>query len=299
MHAQTTTQERTRQTRCARVGIWQFRKLCLGLTKRYRPDKVWHADKLHLTRYDTTMRGEFDLPQYLSKTNASFLVGDVLNSMTGCNTLVSLHVLPGPHHTQDEIKSFTYVSHSIKEFFDNIRKVPEEFIESSAFHLCLDPQVQWSGHDEHFPTVHDHPDLFKPQHGSGPDALAKEIIANSTDGFSTYGSLLGLGDPISIGYKLCEQTRFDWEQDKQMHNLSKVIDSSGTNITKQWLSINNTDSITKLSMACNNAIGFTSGSRDLPEDKDADDASVALYSYQMPLQVIFALLFATLIVTCA
>jgi len=32
-----------RQTRCARVGAWQLCKLCLGLTKRYRHDKVRHA----------------------------------------------------------------------------------------------------------------------------------------------------------------------------------------------------------------------------------------------------------------
>ena len=244
------------------------------------------------------MGHEMDVAQYLSKTNASFLVGDVLNSLTGCNTLVSLHLQPGPHNRQDELKSFTYVSHSIKEFFDNIRKVPEEFIESSAFHLCLDPQVQWPGHDEHFPTVHDHPDLFKPQHGSGPDALAKEIIANSTYQFAANGPFLVLGEPISIGYKTCAQTRFDWEQDKQMHNLSKVIDSSGTNVTKQWLKINNTDSITKLSMACTNVVGFTAGSRGLPEDKDADDAGVALFSQYLPVQVLFAFLVASLIVSC-
>lgn len=240
---------------------------------------------------------ELQVGPYLAKTNASFLLGDKLNSLTGCNTLVSLHLLPGPHYTRDELKSFTYVSHSIKEFFDNIRKVPEEFIESSAFHLCLDPQVQWVRVGEHAATVHDHPDLFKAQHGSGPDALAKEIIANSTDGFSTYGSFLVLGEPISVGYKSCRHTRFDWEQDKQMHNLSKVIDSSGTNITKQWLNINNTDSITKLSMQCSDVLGFTEGSRPLPEDKDADDAGVALFPHYLPMQVLFAFLVASLIVS--
>ena len=239
---------------------------------------------------------ELQVGRYLSKTNASFLVGDVLNSMTGCNTLVSLHLQPGPHYTQDELKSFTYVSHSIKEFFDNIRKVPEKFIDSSAFHLCMDPQVQWVRLGEHFPTVHDHPDLFKPEHGSGPDALAKEIIANVTESHGNEGYLF-LGDPISAGYRSCEKTRFDWEQDKQMHNLSKVDASDGTNITKQWLNINNTDSITKLSMVCTNIVGATEGSRPLPED--ADDAGVALFSQYLPMQVLFALLVASLIASCA
>mgnify|MGYP006864974112 CR=1 FL=1 len=81
-----------------------------------------------------------------------------------------------------------------------------------------------------------------------------------------------------------------------MHNLSKVIDSSGTNVTKQWLNINNTDSITKLSMLCSDVLGFTEGSRPLPED--ADDAGVALFSHYLPMQVLFALLAASLIVSC-
>jgi len=240
-----------------------------------------------------------DLRRYLSQSDASFFLGDALNSLTGCNTLVSLHLQPGPHNRQDELKSFTYVSHSIKEFFDNVRKVPEKFEYDSAFHLCMDPQIQWVSHDKYFATVHDHPDLFRPLHGSGPDALAKEIIANVTRSYVS-GNYLFVGDPISAGYQQCTETRFDWEQDKQMHNLSEYTGwGSGTSITKKWLDINNTDSISKLSMICAQFNDFVPGKRPLPEDKDADDASVALYSYQMPLQVIFALLFATLIVTFA
>ena len=47
----------------------------------------------------------------------------------------------------------------------------------------MDPQVQWIVHDKKVATVHEHPDLFKAQHGSGPDALAKEIIANVTHSY--------------------------------------------------------------------------------------------------------------------
>ena len=239
-----------------------------------------------------------DLRRYLSRTNASFLLGDVLNSMTGCNTLVSLHLQPGPHNRESELKSFTYVSHSIKEFFDNVQKVPKNFTDQPAFHLCMDPQVQWIGHDEHVATVYDHPDLFKPQHGSGPDAVVKEIIANVTHSYVSSDNLF-VGDPISAGYKECTETRFDWEQDKQMHNLSKVDGSYGTNITKQWLNINNTDSITKLSMACTQFLRVLPGSRPLPEDMDADDAGVTLLSNYLPIQVLFALFVATLVVSCA
>ena len=276
-----------------RVGAWQFRKLCPSLTKQCRHDEVRHAGG---HRFFGGMAGDdLQVGPYLARTNASFLLGDKLNSLTGCNTLVSLHPQPGPHNRENERKSYTYVSHSIKEFFDNIQKVPENFTNQSAFHLCMDPQVQWVRLGEHAATVHDHPELFKPQRGSGPDALAKEIIANITHA-DMRGAYLYLGDPISAGYVTCAQPRFDWEQGKQMHNLSKVNGIFGTNMTKQWLKINNSDSITKLSMVCNQFFDYTAGSRRLPDD--AYDAGVTLFSDYLHMQVLFALFVASLIVSC-
>lgn len=172
----------------------------LPLTKQYRPDKVRHAGGQRFSR-DTT-GDELQVGPYLARTNTSFLVGDALSALTGCNTLVSLHLQPGPHYRQDGLKSFTYVSHSIKEFFDNVQKVPEKFINASAFHLCMDTQVQWVRLSEHFATVHDHPDLFKPQHGSGPDALAKEIIANVTNSFANGAYLFFWGSHLGWIQKL-------------------------------------------------------------------------------------------------
>ena len=157
MHAQTNAQE---LTRAARVGAWQFRKLCLSLSDTVR---IKSGTRINFSCDGTTMGHEMDVAQYLSRTNASFLVGDALNSLTGCNTLVSLHLHPGPHMKVNGTKSFTYVSHSIKEFFDNVQKVPEKLMNNSAFHLCMDPQVQWIVHDKKVATVHEHPDLFKPQ----------------------------------------------------------------------------------------------------------------------------------------
>ena len=218
--------------------------------------------------------------------------------MTGCNTLASLHLEYVPHYTQNETKSFTYVSHSVKEFFDNVQKVPEKFLDASAYHLCVDPQVQWVGVNRYAATVHNHPDLFKPQHESGPDALAKEIIANITN-HSGDGGFLYLGEPISVGYVSGTETRFDWEQDKQMHNLSDVHSGYGTADTKQWLKVNNRDNITKLSMTCTRVFSAASGKRPLPDEKDADDAGVALFSNHLPVQVLLALFVAALIVSCA
>lgn len=190
------------------------------------------------------------------------------------------------------------MSHSIKEFFDNVQKVPENLKNNSAFHLCMDLQVQWIGHDKKVATVHEHPDLFKPQHGSGPDALAKEIIANVTHSYVN-DVYLFMGDPISAGYEQCDTARLDWEQDKQMHNLSDVHSGYGTADTKQWLKVNNRDNITKLSMTCTRVFSAASGKRLLPDEKDADDAGVALFSNHLPVQVLLALFVAALIVSCA
>ena len=85
--------------------------------------------------------------------------------------------------------------------------------------------------DGYAATVHDHPDLFKPQHTYGPDALAREYIANHTR-YTTL-SRMYLGETFTAGCATCAETRFDWEQDKQLHNLSKVEGSTGTNISGQ------------------------------------------------------------------
>lgn len=131
-------------------------------------------------------------------------------------------------------------------------------------------------------------------HGSGPDALAQEIINNVTGSYYSLASMY-LGDPISAGYEGCPDIRFDWEQDGQMHNLSKVDDRSGTNQTKQWSSINDTDGITKLSMACTMMLEQREGL----EFAQKDNAERALLSSQWRLQVLFALFLASLIVSCA
>ena len=117
----------------------------------------------------------------------------------------------------NETKSFTYVSHSIKEFFSHIEKVPESCTNATALHLCADPQVQWTVNISKFSTVHNHSQVFKPAHGSGPDALAQEIINNVTNIYFS-APLMYLGDPISAGYGAYYDTRFDGEQGNRMHN---------------------------------------------------------------------------------
>ena len=196
----------------------------------------------------------------------------------------------------NETSTFTYVSHSIKEFFSNLEKVPESFNNASAYHLCVDTQIEWDTAFHFHSTVHDPlGDEFKPTHGSGLDDLAKEIIKNVTSSSSNHNhSLLYLGSYITEGYTACDDPRFDWEQNGQMRNLTKVVGMTGTDMTKQWLNVSHADGITKLGMACLTS-PFTVGIRRTA----SDNAGVTLLSRLLLVQVLCALFAAILLLTCA
>ena len=236
-------------------------------------------------------------PDCFPKTDASFLVGEMHNRIAACNTMASLHIQPGRFHKTSENASFTYVSHSIKEFFSNIRKVPENFNNASAYHICVDTQINWDATDKNRSRSFDpSSDEFKPTHGSGIEDLAKEIIKNVTSSSSNHNhSLLYLGSYITNGYVGCPEARFDWEQNGQMHNLSKVAGMSGTERTKQWLDVKNTEGITKLGMVGTMSSHFVITGRDFSDQ----DAGAAILTRYLPMQVLFALFVATLIVCCA
>jgi len=230
-------------------------------------------------------------PDCFPKTDASFLVGEMHNRIAACNTMASLHIQPGRFHKTSENASFTYVSHSIKEFFSNIRKVPENFNNASAYHICVDTQINWDATDKNRSRSFDpSSDEFKPAHGSGIEDLAKEIIKNVTSSSSNHNhSLLYLGSYITNGYVGCPEARFDWEQNGQMHNLSTVAGTSGTEKTKKWLGVNNTEGITKLSMVGTRSSQFV--------DTTREDAGATILTRYLPVQILFALFVAALIVS--
>ena len=236
-------------------------------------------------------------PDCFPKTDASFLVGEMHNRIAACNTMASLHIQPGRFHKTSENASFTYVSHSIKEFFSNIQKVPESFKNASAYHICVDTQINWDATDKNRSRSFDpSSDEFKPTHGSGIEDLAKEIIKNVTSLVDNYNNtLMYLGSYITSGYFGCPELRFDWEQNGQMHNLSKVAGMSGTERTKQWLDVKNTEGITKLGMVGTMSSHFVITGRDFSDQ----DAGAAILTRYLPMQVLFALFVATLIVCCA
>ena len=232
-------------------------------------------------------------PDYFPKMKTTFIVGEEHNRLSGCNTLASLHIQPGHLHMANETSTFTYVSHSIKEFFSNLEKVPESFNNASAYHLCVDTQIVWDAAFHLHSKVYDPSgDKFKPTHGSGLDDLAKEIIKNVMNSPENRNhSLLYLGSYITEGYNGCPEVRFDWEQNGQMHNLSMVAGTSGTEKTKQWLGIINTEGITKLSMVGTRTSQFV--------DTTREDAGATILSRYLPVQILFALFVAALVVSCA
>ena len=79
-----------------------------------------------------------------------------------------------------------------------------------------------------------------------------------------------------------------------MHNLSKVAGMSGTEKTKQWLGFNNTEGITKLSMVGTRASQFVDAARNSDQD-----AGATILSRYLPVQILFALFVAALVVSCA
>lgn len=111
--------------------LWQF--------DGFRPKPTFQRPAAIVGSCVTSMLNKLDPPQCLSNTNASFIVGDMRSTLTGCNILASLHLKPGPGNSVNDAESFTYVSHSVKEFFSHMQKVPEKFINTTALHLCVDP----------------------------------------------------------------------------------------------------------------------------------------------------------------
>ena len=157
----------------------------------------------------------------------------------------------------------------------------------------MDTQIEWDTAFHFHSTVHDPlGDEFKPTHGSGLDDLAKEIIKNVMNSPENRNhSLLYLGSYITEGYNGCPEVRFDWEQNGQMHNLSTEAGESGTEKTKHWLGVNNTEGITKLSMVGTRTNQFV--------DTTREDAGATILSRYLPVQILFALFVATLVVSCA
>ena len=227
-----------------------------------------------------------DPAEYLAKTNTTFLVGDTINSLVGCNTLASVHV-PFPSHAGQLVGSMImgYYSHSVDEFLDNLRSVPEKFLNGSVTHLCYRPEIQFTVADGFpIPTIHNNPSVYN-RETSKPE----EIMVNATwDRLIDQGIGLWLGEPISMGVTQCSTVRFDWKIGDAIQNQTYEAYPGG-NITKQLLKVNDSQSISNLSFVCTSHLDYT-------PPRDPDSSSESFHHLTPLLAQLLAVLMATLVV---
>ena len=233
------------------------------------------------------MTASLDPAEYLAKTNTTFLVGDAINTLVGCNTLASVHV-PFRSHAGQLVGSMImgYYSHSVDEFLDNLRSVPEKFLNGSVTHQCYRPEIQFTVADGFpIPTIHNNPSVYN-RETSKPE----EIMVNATwDRLIDQGIGLWLGEPISMGVTQCSTVRFDWKIGDAIQNQTYGAYPGG-NITKQLLNINDSQSVTNLSMACTQII-------EIREPLTQDAGSIAASSFS--LGQLLAICLAALVVAFA
>ena len=189
--------------------------------------------------------------EYLTKTNTTFLVGDVLEVLTGCNTLASVHV--GSYFIDNvTVANMTmgYYSHSVKEFLFNLKHVPDIFLNGTATHQCVQPEIQFTRHSERqFPTIHN-----ESSRGWWKYSYPVHHIMNATSQFLPYHSdEFWVGEPITTGIYQCLNARFDWKIGDEIQSQT-LTPFPGGNATKQLLNINDSQSVTNLSMACTQII---------------------------------------------
>ena len=192
------------------------------------------------------MPDEMNPAQYLTKTNTTFLVGDILNTLTGCNTLASVHF--GSHGSDDGRANMTmgYLSHSVDEFLFNINNVPDAFANGTATHQCIVPEIHFTTHqNSQYPTIHNNSRLFANER-IDPEL----VIMNATKRFFrwNYGQYF-VGEPLTVGLSECKTVRYDWKIGDKIQNRTYDAHYAG-NATKQLLKLDEPQSITNLSIAC-------------------------------------------------
>ena len=234
------------------------------------------------------MPDEMNPAQYLTKTNTTFLVGDILNTLTGCNTLASVHF--GSHGSDDGRANMTmgYLSHSVDEFLFNINNVPDAFANGTATHQCIVPEIHFTTHqNSQYPTIHNNSRLFANER-IDPEL----VIMNATKKFFrwNYGQYF-VGEPLTVGLSECKTVRYDWKIGDKIQNRTYDAHYAG-NATKQLLKLDEPQSITNLSIACVRFVEFQS-----PVHQDLPSGSMSQSSHTLVLLI--TVLLATLVVALA
>ena len=232
------------------------------------------------------MTDEMNPAQYLTKTNTTFLVGDILNTLTGCNTLASVHF--GSHGSDDGRANMTmgYLSHSVDEFLFNINNVPDAFANGTATHQCIVPEIHFTTHqNSQYPTIHNNSRLFANER-IDPEL----VIMNATKKFFRWNhDQFLVGEPLSVGLFDCTIVRYDWKNGDKIQNRTYDAHYAG-NATKQLLKLNDPQSITNLSIVCVDIREYA-----LPWNRDLPSRSIVDSSHSL-FQLITVFLAAFVVV---
>ena len=234
------------------------------------------------------MPDELNPAQYLAKTNTTFLVGDVLNTLTGCNTLASVHF--GSYGSGDSRANTTmgYLSNSVEDFISNIKNLPDIFTNGTVTHQCIGPEIHFTRRqDSQYPTIHNNFHLFGNE-WNDPEL----VIMNATKKFFRWNhDQFLVGEPLSVGLFDCTIVRYDWKNGDKIQNRTYDAHYAG-NATKQLLKLDEPQSITNLSIACVRFVEFQS-----PVHQDLPSGSMSQSSHTLVLLI--TVLLATMVVALA
>lgn len=89
------------------------------------------------------MLDELNPAECLAKTNTTFLVGDTINTLTGCNKLASLHFGSDVSSETEAKLMMGYFSSSVEELLSNMKNVPDIFADGTATHQCVEPEIRF------------------------------------------------------------------------------------------------------------------------------------------------------------
>ena len=103
--------------------------------------------------------------------------------------------------------------------------------------------------ERQFPTIHN-----ESSRGWWKYSYPVQHIMNATSQFLPYHSNeFWVGEPITAGISQCRTSRFDWKIGDKIQSQT-LTPFPGGNATKQLLNINDSHSVTNLSMACTQII---------------------------------------------
>ena len=140
----------------------------------------------------------------------------------------------------------------------------------TATHQCVQPEIHFANYSKRqYPTVHN-----ESSRSWWKYSYPVQHIMNATSQFLPYHSNeFWVGEPITTGIYQCLNARFDYKIGDKIQSQT-LTPFPGGNATKQLLNINDSQSVTNLSMACTQIITIR-------EPLTQDAGSIAASSFSL------------------